>query len=52
MLNFFDLTGEVAFVTGASKGLGKMFANTLAQAGARYACSRLRKRTCCVRSRK
>ena len=35
MMNFFDLKGEVAFVTGASKGLGKMFANTLAGAGAK-----------------
>ena len=35
MLDIFDVKGEVALVTGASKGLGKMFANTLAQAGAK-----------------
>ncbi len=35
MMDYFDLRGEVAFVTGASKGLGKMFANTLAGAGAK-----------------
>lgn len=33
--DLFDLNGEVALVTGASKGLGKMFANTLARAGAK-----------------
>ena len=35
MKNYFDIKDEVAFVTGASKGLGKMFATTLAEAGAK-----------------
>jgi len=30
----FDLTGKIALVTGASRGLGKFFAQALAQAGA------------------
>ena len=30
----FDLHGEVAVITGASKGLGESFAHALAQAGA------------------
>jgi len=34
-LDLFDLKNQVAFVTGASKGLGKMFAETLAEAGAK-----------------
>jgi len=32
--NFFDLTGKVAIVTGASRGLGQYFARALARAGA------------------
>ncbi len=32
--NLFDLTGRVAIVTGASRGLGQTFARALAQAGA------------------
>ena len=32
--HLFDLTGKVAFVTGASRGLGKTFARALARAGA------------------
>jgi len=35
MSDRFDLTGQVAFVTGASSGLGAHFAQTLAGAGAR-----------------
>ena len=34
MPNLFDLTGKVALVTGASRGLGQQFARTLAGAGA------------------
>ena len=33
-MQLFDLTGETAIVTGASKGLGESFAHALAQAGA------------------
>ncbi len=32
--NFFDLSGQVALVTGASRGLGQHFARALARAGA------------------
>ena len=35
MRNYFDVKDRVAFVTGASKGLGKMFADTLGDAGAK-----------------
>jgi 3-oxoacyl-[acyl-carrier protein] reductase len=35
--SIFDLTGEVAFVTGASSGLGRRFATVLAANGARVA---------------
>jgi NAD(P)-dependent dehydrogenase (short-subunit alcohol dehydrogenase family) len=34
MSNVFDLTGQVALVTGASRGLGQCFGRALAQAGA------------------
>src|SRR5437764_4190425 len=34
MPNIFDLTGKVALVTGASRGLGQQFARALAVAGA------------------
>ena len=33
-MNPFDLTGKVAIVTGASRGLGQTFARALARAGA------------------
>ena len=33
-LDLFDLTGKVAIVTGASRGLGQYFARALARAGA------------------
>lgn len=32
--NFFDLTGQVAMITGASRGLGQVFSRALARAGA------------------
>ena len=35
MKNYFDVQGRVAFITGASKGLGKVFADTLGGAGAK-----------------
>ena len=35
--NPFDLTGKAAIVTGASSGLGRHFARTLARAGAKVA---------------
>ena len=34
-----DLTGQVAFVTGASSGLGYRFAKVLAKCGAKVAIS-------------
>ena len=34
--NLFDLTGQVAVVTGTSRGLGQHFARALAKAGADY----------------
>jgi len=34
MLDCFDLSGKIAVVTGASKGLGVVFAQALARAGA------------------
>ena len=37
MNNLFDMTGKVALVTGASSGLGRHFAFTLADAGATVA---------------
>jgi len=37
MQDLFDLTGRTAFVTGASSGLGRHFALTLARAGAKVA---------------
>lgn len=41
MTNYFDLTGKVALVTGASSGLGVQFAKALAEAGAELAiCAR------------
>jgi NAD(P)-dependent dehydrogenase (short-subunit alcohol dehydrogenase family) len=38
-LNLFDLSGRIALVTGASKGMGRSIAAILAQAGARVVIS-------------
>jgi NADP-dependent 3-hydroxy acid dehydrogenase YdfG len=38
---FFDLTGKVAIVTGASRGLGQYFSRALARAGADLAITGL-----------
>lgn len=37
MKNYFDLTGDVAVVTGASSGLGVQFSKALANQGAKLA---------------
>lgn len=37
--SLFDLTGKVAIVTGASSGLGKAFAEAMAEAGADVVCA-------------
>ena len=50
--NFFDLTGQVAIVTGTSRGLGQYFARALARAGADLVLtSRKRETLADVRSR-
>ena len=41
--DYFDLTGKVALVTGASSGLGSHFAKTLSNHGARIILAARRK---------
>ena len=43
MKNYFDLTGQVAIVTGASSGLGVQMAQALANQGANIVCLARRK---------
>lgn len=42
VLELFDLTGKVAIVTGAGSGLGVVFAEALAEAGADIVCADIR----------
>jgi len=42
--SLFDLTGQVAIVTGTSRGLGQYFARALAKAGADLVLARIRGR--------
>lgn len=46
MKNYFDLTGQVAVVTGASTGLGVQMAKALASQGANIVCLARRKELC------
>ena len=39
MANLFDITGDVAVVTGAGRGIGRGIAQALAEAGAKVACA-------------
>lgn len=42
MMHWFDLTGQTALVTGASRGLGRALARALAEAGADVVCTSTR----------
>ena len=44
--DLFDLTGQVAVVTGSSKGIVRVIAETLAEAGARVVVSSRRLESC------
>ncbi len=48
--NLFDLSGQTAIVTGASKGIGRSIAEHLAQFGARVVISSRKQEACKVRS--
>ncbi|MBO6065024.1 MAG: SDR family NAD(P)-dependent oxidoreductase, partial [Lachnospiraceae bacterium] len=43
VMNYFDLTGQVAIVTGCSTGLGVQMAHALANQGANVVCLARRK---------